>query len=120
MTKIAVLVLALLPTYTAAVGLSNAINGVKTTYEVIKEGPDGDLVVSARDTVTVHATGIVQQTDKKFWSTKDSGQSPFTYMAGVNKVIKGWVGHNMPAIPFVASASPHSLEVQRAASSAGI
>ena len=36
------------------------------------------------------ATGIVKETEKKFWSTKDPGQSPFTYKAGVNKVIRGW------------------------------
>ena len=27
---------------------------------------------------------------KKFWSTKDAGQKPFTYQAGVGGVIKGW------------------------------
>ena len=27
--------------------------------------------------VTVHATGIVAETQKKFWSTKDKGQQPF-------------------------------------------
>jgi hypothetical protein len=40
--------------------------------------------------VTVHATGIVKETGKKFWSTKDEGQQPFTYQAGVGKVIVGW------------------------------
>jgi len=62
--------------------------GMETTYEVLAEG-DGQAV-SAGDTVTVHATGIVKETGKKFWSTKDAGQSPFTYKAGVNGVIKGW------------------------------
>ena len=42
------------------------------------------------DTVTVHATGIVKETMKKFWSTKDAGQQAFTYQAGVGKVIVGW------------------------------
>ena len=37
--------------------------------------------------VTVHATGVVQQTGKKFWSTKDPGQQPFSYKAGVGTVI---------------------------------
>merc|ERR1712161_142674 len=37
-----------------------------------------------------HATGVVQQTGKKFWSTKDPGQQPFTYQAGVGGVITGW------------------------------
>ena len=31
----------------------------------------------------MHATGVVKETDKKFWSTKDPGQQPFTYNAGV-------------------------------------
>jgi len=38
----------------------------------------------------VHATGVVKETGKKFWSTKDPGQKPFTYQAGVGKVITGW------------------------------
>eukprot|EP01060_Flectonema_neradi_P030004 TRINITY_DN426_c0_g1_i1.p1 TRINITY_DN426_c0_g1~~TRINITY_DN426_c0_g1_i1.p1 ORF type:complete len:147 (+),score=40.41 TRINITY_DN426_c0_g1_i1:183-623(+) len=65
-----------------------SIEGYKTTYKILKEG-DGQVVAKG-DTVTVHATGIVQQTGKKFWSTKDQGQSPFTYNAGVGKVITGW------------------------------
>jgi hypothetical protein len=32
----------------------------------------------------------VVETDKKFWSTKDPGQKPFAYQAGVGGVIKGW------------------------------
>eukprot|EP00444_Apocalathium_aciculiferum_P010288 CAMPEP_0183387330 /NCGR_PEP_ID=MMETSP0370-20130417/3116_1 /TAXON_ID=268820 /ORGANISM="Peridinium aciculiferum, Strain PAER-2" /LENGTH=155 /DNA_ID=CAMNT_0025565895 /DNA_START=77 /DNA_END=544 /DNA_ORIENTATION=- len=66
----------------------NAIQGVQTTYKTLTEGT-GDAVVEKGDTVTVHATGIVRQTDKKFWSTKDSGQQPFTYTAG-GGVITGW------------------------------
>ena len=31
-----------------------------------------------------------RETDKKFWSTKDPGQQPFTYNAGVGSVITGW------------------------------
>ena len=56
--------------------------------QILKAG--SGPVVAARDTVTVHATGTVKQTMKKFWSTKDAGQKPFTYQAGVNGVIKGW------------------------------
>jgi len=41
--------------------------------------------VKVSDTVTVHATGIVKG-GKKFWSTRDPGQNPFTYQAGVGKV----------------------------------
>ena len=47
-------------------------------------------MIEKRDTITVHATGIVQQTNQKFWSTKDQGQQPFTYKAGVGAVITGW------------------------------
>ena len=34
--------------------------------------------------------GVVQESGKKFWSTKDPGQQPFSYQAGVGQVIKGW------------------------------
>mmetsp|Transcript_117890 Transcript_117890/g.294051 ORF Transcript_117890/g.294051 Transcript_117890/m.294051 type:complete len:97 (+) Transcript_117890:78-368(+) len=66
----------------------SGIAGVKTSYKVLQEG-EGSDVVEKGDTVTVHATGIVRQTDKKFWSTKDAGQKPFTYTAG-GGVITGW------------------------------
>ena len=46
--------------------------------------------MAAEDVVTVHATGTVEQTMKTFWSTKDDGQQPFTYQAGVGGVIAGW------------------------------
>ena len=32
----------------------------------------------------------VAESQKKFWSTKDAGQQPFTYKAGVGGVITGW------------------------------
>ena len=62
----------------------------KTKYAIVSEGPEGNPIVEARDTVTVHATGIVKETNKKFWSTKDEGQQPFTYTAGIGGVITGW------------------------------
>ena len=68
---------------------SQAIPGVKTTYTVVKEGT-GDAVVAKGSKVKVHATGTVIETEKKFWSTKDKGQQPFEYSAGVGGVIKGW------------------------------
>ena len=111
----------------------NTLPGLGTSYKVVAQGPANAAVVSAGDTVTVHATGVgksltcisscsllysllhtvlffsllsslthsllphhpttppsVKQTGKKFWSTHDAGQSPFTYQAGVGKVIKGW------------------------------
>ncbi|CAD7923689.1 unnamed protein product [Amoebophrya sp. A120] len=65
-----------------------AIPGFKTTYEVLKPGQGAAVAKSA--TVTVHATGVVKETGKKFWSTKDPGQQAFTYQAGVGQVITGW------------------------------
>ncbi|URE01251.1 Peptidyl-prolyl cis-trans isomerase [Musa troglodytarum] len=42
--------------------------------------------------VTVHCTGFGKDGDlsKKFWSTKDPGQQPFTFKIGLGSVIKGW------------------------------
>merc|ERR1712226_1266703 len=65
-----------------------AIPGYQTTYELLKAGA-GDKVGKG-NTVVVHATGVVKETGKKFWSTKDPGQSPFEYQAGVGGVITGW------------------------------
>merc|ERR1711862_654035 len=69
-------------TMTAAPGC----NG--TTYEILKEGSGAAVAKGAK--VTVHATGVVKESGKKFWSTKDPGQEPFSYNAGVGEVIKGW------------------------------
>ena len=33
---------------------------------------------------------VIKETGKKFWSTKDKGQQPFEYTAGVGGVITGW------------------------------
>uniref|UniRef100_A0A0G4H779 peptidylprolyl isomerase n=1 Tax=Chromera velia CCMP2878 TaxID=1169474 RepID=A0A0G4H779_9ALVE len=66
-----------------------ALPGYKTTYEVLKAG-EGSATVLKGSTVTVHATGNVEDPPKKFWSTKDPGQKPFTYSAGVGGVITGW------------------------------
>eukprot|EP00913_Durusdinium_trenchii_P016316 g15335.t1 len=53
-----------------------------------QEGAPG-ATVEPGDEVTVHATGLVTATKSKFWSTKDAGQQPFTYICG-GGVIKGW------------------------------
>lgn len=65
-----------------------SISGYDTTFEVVSPGTGA--AVAKGDKVKVHATGVVQQTSKKFWSTKDPGQQPFTYQAGVGQVITGW------------------------------
>eukprot|EP00312_Isochrysidales_sp_CCMP1244_P005534 CAMPEP_0196678650 /NCGR_PEP_ID=MMETSP1090-20130531/6481_1 /TAXON_ID=37098 /ORGANISM="Isochrysis sp, Strain CCMP1244" /LENGTH=118 /DNA_ID=CAMNT_0042016807 /DNA_START=34 /DNA_END=390 /DNA_ORIENTATION=- len=59
-----------------------------TVYNILKAGSGAAVAKGAR--VTVHATGVVKESGKKFWSTKDPGQNPFTYQAGVGQVIKGW------------------------------
>jgi FKBP-type peptidyl-prolyl cis-trans isomerase len=40
----------------------------------------------------VHCTGYGKDRDltKKFWSTKDFGQKPFTFAVGTGSVIKAW------------------------------
>ena len=60
-----------------------------TTFEIKKAGNGGKAIAKGSN-ATVHATGVVKETGKKFWSTKDEGQQPFTYQAGVGQVIKGW------------------------------
>merc|ERR1711862_330533 len=65
-----------------------ALGCTGTVYNILKAGSGAEVAKGA--TVTVHATGVIQQTGKKFWSTKDPGQKPFTYQAGVGKVITGW------------------------------
>lgn len=60
-----------------------AINGYATTYEILT--PGSGPAVQKKNQVTVHATGVVKETGKKFWSTKDPGQEPFSYTAGVGR-----------------------------------
>ena len=66
------------------------IGGFKTQFAVLKPGDADGAIVASGSAVTVHATGIVVETGKKFWSTKDPGQQPFSYVAGVGQVITGW------------------------------
>jgi len=67
-----------------------SLPGVKTTYVTLKSGRSGQQKVKKGSQVVVHATGVIKETGKKFWSTKDPGQEPFTYQAGVGQVITGW------------------------------
>merc|ERR1712137_1235343 len=64
------------------------VPGHATTFETMKAG--AGPAIKKGDSITVHATGVVKETGKKFWSTKDPGQQPFTYQAGVGGVITGW------------------------------
>lgn len=64
------------------------IPGYATTRRTVVQGTGAE--VAKGDTVTVHAKGTVAETSKVFWSTKDPGQKPFTYDAGVGAVITGW------------------------------
>mmetsp|Transcript_76216 Transcript_76216/g.247285 ORF Transcript_76216/g.247285 Transcript_76216/m.247285 type:complete len:150 (-) Transcript_76216:106-555(-) len=66
-----------------------ALPGYKTTYQILSPG-SGGTKISKGCNATVHATGVVKETGKKFWSTKDPGQQPFSYQAGVGGVITGW------------------------------
>ena len=82
---------AILIALTTSASASLVVPGFKTTYDVIKPG-SGALVTKGA-TVTVHATGNVLSGSgsvTKFWSTRDAGQTPFTYLAGMGGVISGW------------------------------
>ena len=68
--------------------MSTPISGYHTKYDIIQAG--SARAVEKGDTVTVHVTGVVGETGKKFWSTKDPGQQPFSFKAGVGEVITGW------------------------------
>ncbi|CAE8650166.1 unnamed protein product, partial [Polarella glacialis] len=67
---------------------AEAVPGYATTRRTLKSGVGPAVGVGSR--VTLHATGVVAETGRKFWSTKDPGCQPFTYQAGVGEVITGW------------------------------
>ncbi|KAK6136465.1 hypothetical protein DH2020_029761 [Rehmannia glutinosa] len=56
--------------------------------ELLRAGT-GPKPVSGQN-VTIHCTGFGKNGDlaKKFWSTKDPGQKPFSFQIGQGKVIK--------------------------------
>eukprot|EP00747_Dinoflagellata_sp_TGD_P168912 gnl/TRDRNA2_/TRDRNA2_196474_c0_seq1.p2 gnl/TRDRNA2_/TRDRNA2_196474_c0~~gnl/TRDRNA2_/TRDRNA2_196474_c0_seq1.p2 ORF type:complete len:185 (+),score=46.72 gnl/TRDRNA2_/TRDRNA2_196474_c0_seq1:54-608(+) len=71
----------------------NEIPGSKTTYKIIREGDPNSAAVARGMSVTVHAAGTTRNPRKRFWSTKEKGQKPYTYEAGSgvgSGVIKGW------------------------------
>mmetsp|Transcript_25044 Transcript_25044/g.27766 ORF Transcript_25044/g.27766 Transcript_25044/m.27766 type:complete len:122 (+) Transcript_25044:27-392(+) len=64
------------------------LQGYQTKWKCVKVG--AGKTVKKGSNVVVHATGVVVESGKKFWSTKDPGQKPFGYQAGVGGVITGW------------------------------
>lgn len=68
--------------------LTVPIPGHETTYQLVQKGKG--RTVDKGSKVTVHATGVVEESGYKFWSTKDPGQQAFKYNAGVGSVITGW------------------------------
>ena len=65
------------------------VPGCATRFRVLNQAPPSAPVVERGDVVVVHAKGVVKETQKTFWSTKDPGQKPFEYTAGVGGVITG-------------------------------
>ncbi|XP_073048348.1 peptidyl-prolyl cis-trans isomerase FKBP12-like [Primulina eburnea] len=70
--------------------LALPIRSMGVEKEVLRNG-SGSKPVSGQK-VTVHCTGFGKNGDlsKTFWSTKDQGQTPFSFQIGQGKVIKGW------------------------------
>jgi len=62
--------------------------GFKTTFGVFREG-SGDYGVKDGDKVTVMATGLLKAGNKKFWSTADANEYPFTFEVGAGAVVAG-------------------------------
>lgn len=62
------------------------------TKTVLREAPPSSPLPRRGQSVTVHCTGYGKNNDlsSKFWSTKDPGQSPFTFNVGMGRVIRGW------------------------------
>ncbi|KAK2190240.1 hypothetical protein NP493_85g02017 [Ridgeia piscesae] len=58
------------------------------TKEILREG--GGPPVQKGENITVQCTGTVAEGNKKFWSTKDPGQKPFSFQVGLGNVIAGW------------------------------
>ena len=48
--------------------------------------PGNGQMVTRGASVTVHCTGMLTEGLKKFWSTRDPGQTEFTFKAGVGQV----------------------------------
>jgi peptidylprolyl isomerase len=64
------------------------IPGYLTLRQVIRPGTGKEVGIGSK--VSVHAKGSVKETGYTFWSTKDPGQKPFEFPAGLGRVITGW------------------------------
>ncbi len=59
------------------------------TKTILRQG--GPTKIQKGADITVHCVGsLAGNPPKKFWSTKDPGQQPFTFQVGLGKVIQGW------------------------------
>lgn len=76
-----------LPTHASQVSAPGCTG---TVYEVVAQGNPNAGVVIRGSRAKMHALGVLKNTGAKFWSTRDPGQSPFIFTAGVGEVIKGW------------------------------
>lgn len=56
------------------------------TKEILVAGQPGAKPVTKNSSVTVHCKGMLTEGMVKFWSTRDPGQSAFTFNAGVGQV----------------------------------
>ena len=92
----------------------------KTKYAIVSEGPEGNPIVEARDTVTVHATGIVKQTNKKFWSTKARRDSAEEFSRMNALLAQPWAGFSLSlsAVHFHDRTKANSPSRTRRASAA--
>ncbi|XP_077863961.1 uncharacterized protein LOC144348757, partial [Saccoglossus kowalevskii] len=70
---------------------------MESTFQPLSQGlfkqviqPGCGPPIKPGDVITVHCTGSITTPPKKFWSTTDPGQTPFTFQVGVGKVIAGW------------------------------
>ncbi|KAL8541847.1 hypothetical protein ACS0TY_002916 [Phlomoides rotata] len=70
--------------------LAYPIRAMGVEKDLLKAGTGPKPI--AGQNVTVHCTGFGKNGDltKKFWSTKDPGQKPFSFQIGKGNVIKGW------------------------------
>eukprot|EP01091_Cochliopodium_minus_P012599 TRINITY_DN3849_c0_g1_i1.p1 TRINITY_DN3849_c0_g1~~TRINITY_DN3849_c0_g1_i1.p1 ORF type:complete len:111 (+),score=30.99 TRINITY_DN3849_c0_g1_i1:71-403(+) len=57
------------------------------TKTLIKKGTG--VKIQKGNKVTVHCTGVIKETGKKFWSTHD-GNKPFSFQIGRGQVIRAW------------------------------